>query len=171
VIEAIVAIAGPLIERIWRGCSVRFNRHRRAIAEANLLIGMNANRRTVAGGFAFAAPNRDDGFVTVIVHVKPIVAGLQRCECLVRCIDFVFFAVFQPAHMKNQRTLMELKLNKVVSYVGDGKTALGTDAHYPGANADFCAGILVCPDVVGVSQWPVDLARDPVTSPLRLHRN
>src|SRR6185503_5507664 len=73
--------------------------------------------------------------------------------------------------MKIQSSLMELKMYEIIRYVSDGKAALRTDACYAGANADFSTRIFVSPDVVGIGQWPIDFARDPVTSSLRLNGN
>jgi hypothetical protein len=58
-----------------------------------LLVSADLHCRTVAGRFAFAAPHSDNSFVTVRVHVKSIIAGLQSGERLVGRIDFVFFAI------------------------------------------------------------------------------
>jgi hypothetical protein len=48
-IEAIVAIACPLIELVLSRRGMGFDRHRGAIAEANLLVSADLHCRTVAG--------------------------------------------------------------------------------------------------------------------------
>jgi hypothetical protein len=73
--------------------------------------------------------------------------------------------------MKDERALMKLQLHKIVRDVGDGEAALSADARYAGTDANLCARIFVSPDIVGVGQWPVDFAGDPVASTLRLHRD
>jgi hypothetical protein len=171
VIEAVVAIACPLIEGVRGGRRMRVDCHRRPIAEANLFVGENPDRRTVSGRFAFATPHGDDGLIAVRVHIKTIIARLQYGERLVGRVHFVFLIVIQVAHMKIQSSLVELKLHEIVGYVSDGKAALRTNARYAGANADFCTRIFVSPNVVGIGERPVDFAGDPIASSLRLHRN
>lgn len=73
--------------------------------------------------------------------------------------------------MQVQSSLVELQLHRVFRDIGDRQTALGTDADYATANAQFGARVLVGPDIVGVRQWAVDLARNPIACPLRLNRN
>jgi hypothetical protein len=68
-------------------------RHRCAVREANLLVAANADCRTISRGFALAAPNCDNGFISVGIDVETIIARLQDCERLVRRIHFIFFVV------------------------------------------------------------------------------
>jgi hypothetical protein len=75
------------------------------------------------------------------------------------------------AHVENESALMKLQLHKIVGDVGNGEAALRPDARDAGTDADLCARIFVSPDIVGIGEWPVDLARDPIASTLRLHRD
>jgi hypothetical protein len=100
VIEAVVAIACPLIEGIGGRRRMRVDCHRRPIGEANLFVGANPDCRAVPGRFAFATPHGNDSLIAVGIYVETIVARLQYGERLVRSIDFVFLVVVQSTNVK-----------------------------------------------------------------------
>jgi hypothetical protein len=73
--------------------------------------------------------------------------------------------------MKIHRALMELELNCILAHVRDGQAALGINSDKTSSDTDFSPGILVGPDVVGISQGTIEHSGHPVIRSMRLYRH
>jgi hypothetical protein len=111
----------------------------RLVCESNLLIGMNAHARALAGGIAFALANRNHGRITIGINVKTVVTAFLDREGQVRSINFVDLTLKESANMKVQRSLVKFHLNAVIGDVGQCHAGFIAHAKNAGADVEFRA--------------------------------
>jgi hypothetical protein len=123
-IEALIAHRAPAVEAVIRGRFRNRVRHRSAISEAYLLVGMYLNARSLTSGIALALAHRDYGSIAIRVDIEAVVTRLLNRERHVRSINLVNLPREQVANMDVQSALVKLDLDGIVVNVGERKAGL-----------------------------------------------
>jgi hypothetical protein len=166
-----VADRAPAIEAvIGRRLGDRM-RHRSAVCEFNLLVGLDAHGWPLASGVAFALADRNYGGIAVGVDIETVHAGLLNRERGVRRVDLVNFAAKEMADMEVKGPLVQFNLDGAIAHVRQGQTGFIAHAQDAGADVQFRARFFVSPHVVGDRQRSVQASCNPILGATRLNGN
>jgi hypothetical protein len=171
VIFAPVARIAPLIEAVRGAHFGNLVGKRSAIGKSGLLVRLHSHRRALTASFAFTFPDIYYRGVPAGVNVEAIFARLLYGKSKVWRLHFVVLAVVQFADAQIQCSLVQPDLNRIVTDIGQGQTALAVNPQHTSASVQFDLRIFIGPNIVGVGQRAIQRPFHPIPGPLRLDRD
>src|SRR5262249_31297955 len=98
--------------------------------------------------FAFAAKNRGDSLVPVLIHIKTELAGTTEVESQIGCINFEVVVIIEVPHAGIDRSYRQAKLCDVVLHVEKSETRFRSQTNRRRADLYFSSRIAVDPEIV-----------------------
>ena len=123
-IVAVIAILGPVIERIESVNWLDIGGKRVRSAECTSLPRAQIEALAAAGGLAFAHADAYHGVAPVRTRLHAIAARLQDRERLVRRIGLEVIVLAKSAHRNIDRARTKLDLNRIVIQVQERDAAV-----------------------------------------------
>ena len=133
---------------------------------SNDVVRVSATRRLAA-----PTPDSGIGFSSVGIHINPIFTGALDLKRQVRRIYFEMIFVIQMSHPHENGALGQLELSGSIIEIKECHTRFRIHADRCRAALQFSSRILVSPQIVAGSQWPIGDCLHPIAFPARLKGN
>ena len=132
----------------------------------NYIVRVSATRRLAA-----PTPDSGIGFSSIGVHVKAIFTGALDLKRQIRRVYFEVIVVIQMSHPHENGSLRELQLSGSVIEIKECHTRFRIHTDRCRAGLQLGSRILVSPQIVTGSQWPIGDCLHPIAFPARLKGN
>src|SRR5580692_9717642 len=132
----------------------------------NYVVRVSATRRLAA-----PTPDSGIGFRSVGIHVNAIFTGALDLKRQIRRVYFEMIFVIQMSHPQENGTLGQLELSGSVIEIKECDTRFRIHPNRCRATLQFSSRILVSPQIVTGSQWPIGDCLHPIALPARLKGN
>jgi len=133
---------------------------------SNYDIRVSATRRLAA-----ATPHSGISFSSIRVHIDAIFTGALDLKRQIRRVYFEMIFVIQMPHPHENGTLGQLELSGSVIEIKECHTRFRIHPDRCRAALQFSSRILVSPQIVTGSQWPIGDCLHPIALPARLKGN
>jgi hypothetical protein len=127
---------------------------------SNYVVRVSATRR-----LASATPNSGTGFSSIGVHIDAIFTSALDLKRQIRRVDFEVIVVIQMSHSHDNGTLGQLQLRGSVIEIKECHTRCRIHPDRCRAGLQLGSRILVSPQIVAGSQWPIGDCLHPIAFP------